>query len=488
MLYLYIFCGSSGNVGKTLFDKIWEAHAIRNLDDGSTLVYVDRVFLHERTGSVALTSLADAGREVRNPRHVFATMDHILDTFPGRGDDTLVPGGKAFIQTMRRAATASDITLFDIDDPRHGITHLISAEQGITLPGLVVACPDSHTCTLGALGAIGWGIGTSDCEHVLATETLRTTKPRQLRVCFNGSLGVGITAKDMILHLIARYSAAGAAGCAMEYAGPAISALGMDERFTLCNMAVEFSAFTGLIAPDRKTLDYVRGRTMAPSGVDYVSCEGEWLNLASDPDAHFDLEYSVDCEDIEPTVTWGTSPEHAIAINDVVPDPAATADADAGRNLKIALDYMGLTAGQPLRGTPIDAAFIGSCTNARLADLEAAARILDGRKIAPGVKAICTPGSQDVKRAAEQDGLDVIFRAAGFEWREPGCSLCFNAGGEGFKPGERVVSSTNRNFRGRQGPMARTHLASPAMVAAAAIAGAITDCRELAGADSGDPN
>jgi 3-isopropylmalate/(R)-2-methylmalate dehydratase large subunit len=405
-------------------------------------------------------------------------MDHILDTFPGRGDDTLVPGGKTYIQTMRKAALASDITLFDIDDRRHGITHLISAEQGITLPGLIVACPDSHTCTLGALGAIGWGIGTSDCEHVLATETLRTQKPRQLRVEFDGSLGAGVTAKDMILHVIARYTAAGAAGSAMEYTGQAVSELGMDERFTLCNMAVEFSAFTGLIAPDQKTIEYVRGRSMAPSAAEFAQCENEWLSMASDADAEFDLEYRVDCATIEPTVTWGTSPEHAIAINDVVPDPAAIDDSDAGRSMQLALDYMGLEAGQALRGTPIDAVFIGSCTNARLADLQAAARILDGRKVAPGVKAICTPGSQGVKRAAEAEGLDEVFRAAGFEWREPGCSLCFNAGGEGFDPGERIVSSTNRNFRGRQGPMARTHLASPAMVAAAAVAGSITDCRE----------
>lgn len=467
-------------MGTTLFDKIWNAHVVRTLDDGSSLVYVDRVFLHERTGSVALTSLDEQGRELRNPAHVFATMDHILDTFPGRGDKTLVPGGENYIRTMRRAAMSNGIRLFDIDDPRHGITHLISAEQGITLPGLVVACPDSHTCTLGALGAIGWGIGTSDCEHVLATETLRTAKPDQLRVWFDGRLGSGVTAKDMILHLIARYSAAGARGYAMEYAGPAIRDLDMDARFTLCNMAVEFSAFTGLIAPDRTTIDYVRGRPMAPDESAFADCEREWLQLQSDPDAHFDLEYRIDCTDIEPTVTWGTSPQHAVSIGGCVPDPESNTDADGRHNMQLALDYMGLVPGQSLQGLPIDAAFIGSCTNARLSDLRSAASILKGRKVARGITAICTPGSQAVKQAAEKEGLDRIFRSAGFEWREPGCSLCFNAGGEGFGPGDRVVSSTNRNFQGRQGPRARTHLASPAMVAAAAVAGVISDSREFA--------
>ncbi|MEO1247053.1 MAG: 3-isopropylmalate dehydratase large subunit [Pseudomonadota bacterium] len=463
----------------TLFDKIWNTHRVRDLADRSSLVYVDRVFLHERTGSVALTSLAELGRAVRNPRHVFATMDHILDTFPGRGDKTLVPGGEAFIRTMRRKALDTGITLFDINDARHGITHLISAEQGITLPGLVVACPDSHTCTLGALGAIGWGIGSSDCEHVLATETLRTTKPRQLRVWFDGSLGPGVTAKDMVLHLIARYGAAGARGYALEFAGPAVAALDMDARFTLCNMAVEFSAFTGLIAPDDKTLAYVQGRPYVPAGEDWERSVAEWKQLQSDEGARFDLEYRVDCGEIEPTVTWGTSPQHAVGVSQTVPLPAAAEDAEARDNMQLALDYMGLEAGQSLKGLPIDAAFIGSCTNARLDDLRAAAAILKNRKVAAGIRAICTPGSQAVKQAAEAEGLDRVFVAAGFEWREPGCSLCFNAGGEGFGPEERVMSSTNRNFRGRQGRRSRTHLASPAMVAAAAVMGRIADSRDM---------
>lgn len=466
-------------MGKTLFDKIWDSHIVRDLDDESALVYLDRVFLHERTGSIALTSLAEQGRSVQNAKHVFATMDHILNTLPGRGDATLVPGGEAFIKTMRRAATEAGITLFDINDNRHGITHLISAEQAITLPGLIVACPDSHTCTLGALGAIGWGIGTSDCEHAIATETLRATKPRQLRVRFEGQLGNGVTAKDMILHLIARYTASGAEGHAMEYSGPAVDALGMAGRLTLCNMAVEFSAFTGIIAPDKKTLAYLKGRPYAPMGAHWDACVTEWLALRSDADAHFDKQITIDCGDIAPTITWGTSPQHAIAIDANVPTLESAEDPEARADLVRAMAYMGLSPGQSLIGLPIDGAFIGSCTNGRLADLRAAARVLDGRKVAPGVRAICTPGSQQIKQAAEAEGLDRIIVDAGFEWREPGCSLCFNAGGEGFGPEERVVTSTNRNFRGRQGRKTRSHLASPACVAAAAVTGRISDVREF---------
>ncbi len=465
---------------QTLFDKIWDAHRVRDLDDGSSLIYVDRVFIHERTGSIALTSLREQGRSVRNPSQVFATMDHIVDTLPGRGDETLVPGGTVFIQTMRAEANEAGLTLFDIHDERHGITHIISAEQGIALPGLITACPDSHTCTLGALGAIGWGIGTSDCEHVLATETLRAARPKQMRVRFDGELGRGVTAKDMILHLIAKYSASGAEGHAVEFCGSAIDALDMEARFSLCNMAVEFSAFTGIIAPDQKTLDYVRGRAYAPDIDQWEDAVAAWKNLYSDDDAVFDKTLVIDSAQIEPTITWGTSPQHAIPVTHQVPDPAAEDDHEARRQMHSAMDYMGVEPGQQLVGLPINGAFIGSCTNARLSDLRAAAQILDGQQVAEGVRAICTPGSQLIKRAAEQEGLDKIFTRAGFEWREPGCSLCFNAGGESFAPKERVVTSTNRNFRGRQGRKARSHLASPASVAASAIAGCIADVREVA--------
>ena len=463
---------------KTLFDKIWDAHVVHTLDDGSSLVYVDRLFLHERTGSVALKNMQADDRQVANPAQVFATMDHIVDTFPGRGDKTLVPGGETFIQTMRAAATDAGIQLFDISDPRHGISHLISAEQGIALPGLIVACPDSHTCTLGALGAIGWGIGSSDCEHALVTQTLRGARPKQMRVTFDGVTGTGVTAKDMVLHLIGQYGAAGGRGHAIEFAGDAVSALPVESRFTLCNMAVEFSAFTGLIAPDEAVIDYLSGRPYAPTGDALQQALAAWQSLESDAGAAFDTEIRVAMADVAPTVTWGTSPQHAVAVNGRLPRPA-DASTDAERDaLRAALDYMGLEGGQQLAGTKIDAAFIGSCTNARLSDLQAAADVLRGRKVATDIRAICTPGSAAVKSAAEAEGLDRVFTDAGFEWREPGCSLCFHAGGEGFAPGDRVVTSTNRNFRGRQGPGVRSHLASPASVAAAAIAGKIVDVRE----------
>ena len=468
-------------MGQTLFNKIWNTHLVQELDDGSNLVYLDRVFIHERTGSVSLTSLKKQQRQVRNPAHVFATMDHIIDTLPGRGDATQMPGGEAFIKTMRAEALDAGLTLFDINDPRHGITHIISAEQGITLPGYVAACPDSHTCTLGALGAIGWGIGSSDCEHALATETLRSARPKQLRVVFDGELGNGVTAKDMILHLIAAYTAFGADGYAMEYAGPVVEALDMEARFTLCNMAVEFSAFTGIVAPDQKTLDYVKGRPYAPTGADWdrfvASCE----NLRSDDDAEFDREIVIDAANIAPTITWGTSPQHAIPVNGALPELESASDDEDRAQMQSAMQYMGVEPGQQLIGLPIDGAFIGSCTNARLSDLRAAANILDGQKVADGIRAICTPGSQPIKLAAEEEGIDKIFLDAGFEWREPGCSLCFNAGGESFGPEERVVTSTNRNFRGRQGRKTRSHLASPASVAASAIAGRIADVREVSG-------
>ncbi len=466
-------------MAQTLFDKIWDQHVVSHLDDGSSLVYVDRIFLHERTGGVALTSLAEAGRKVRNPAQVFATMDHILDTYPGRGDATEVPGGEAFVKTMRKTATDAGITLFDIHDPRHGITHLISAEQAITLPGLVVVCPDSHTCTLGALGAIGWGIGTSNCEHALATETLRARKPKQMRVQFNGQLANGVTAKDMILHLIGKYTASGAAAHAVEFSGDAIKNLDMASRFTLCNMAVEFSAFTGLVAPDEKTYAYLKDRPYAPKDTEWEAARSAWDQLKTDSDASFDKVIEIDCTEIAPTITWGISPQHAVAINGSVPDLNHASNEEDRAELLQAMDYMGLESGQELQGLTIDGAFIGSCTNARLSDLESAAAVLKGRKVADGVRAICTPASQPIKQAAEAAGIDQIFLDAGFEWREPGCSLCFNAGGEGFLPRQRVISSTNRNFRGRQGRQVRSHLASPASVAAAAVAGAIADVRDL---------
>ncbi len=463
----------------TLFEKIWQDHLIADLGDGSSLLHIDRVFLHERTGSIALRGMTEKRRQVRNPGHVFCTMDHIIDTFPGRGDKTTMPGGRQFITRTRRETKRAGITLFDINDPRQGISHVISAEQGIALPGLTVVCPDSHTCTLGALGAMAWGVGSTDCEHALATETLRIVKPGQMGVYLQGELAAGVTAKDVILHLIGKYSASGGSGFAIEFHGPGIRKLPLEARMTICNMAVEFSAFTGLIAPDEATLEYIAGRPYAPAGEDREAALAYWGKLHTDVGATFDKELYLDLSQIDPSVTWGTSPQHVIGVSGVIPDPGQELNATARQGMQRALDYMGLNAGVAIASVPLDAAFIGSCTNSRLSDLRAAAGILKGNRIAKGIKAICVPGSGQVKQAAEQEGLHEIFLDSGFEWREAGCSMCFYAGGEGFSAGERVITSTNRNFEGRQGPGVRSHLASPVTVAASALSGHITDVRTL---------
>jgi 3-isopropylmalate/(R)-2-methylmalate dehydratase large subunit len=422
------------------------------------------VFLHERTGAAALNSLAAAGRPVADPTRVFAVMDHIVDTRPGRRDATLMPGGQGFISETRAAARAAGITLFDVNDPDQGITHVISPELGIVLPGCTLIAPDSHTCTQGAFGALAWGIGSSEAEHAMATGTLRVTRPRTMRVTYSGRLAPGVTAKDMILALLAQEGAGGGAGHVVEFAGEAVRALDMEGRMTLCNMATEFAAFSGLIAPDQVTFDYLRGRRYAPDPLP------DWSDLHSDEGAAFDREILLDAAAIEPMVSWGTSPGQSVGVSQAVP-----ADADPR-----ALAYIGLAPDQPIAGVPVDAAFIGSCTNSRLSDLRRAAALLQGRRKADGVHALVVPGSSAVKRAAEAEGLDRIFTEAGFEWRESGCSLCFYAGGEGFAPGSRVISSTNRNFEGRQGPGIRTHIASPELVAASAIAGRIADPRAIA--------
>lgn len=466
-------------MGRTLIQKLWDAHTVADLGDDATLLYMDRVFLHERTGSVSLKGLESAGRQVRNPEQVFCTMDHIVDTLPGRGDDTIMPSGKNFITTTRDAAKAAGITLFDIGDDRQGIVHVVSAEQGITLPGLTQVCPDSHTCTLGALGALAWGIGSTEGEHALATKTLAVNKPKSMRVTYNGALEFGVTAKDMILHLIGEYTASGGVGHAIEFAGDAIRALPQENRFTVCNMAVEFAAFTGIIAPDDTTISYVEGRPYAPTGQTWDKAVEHWRTLKADDDAEYNKEITIDCADIVPKVTWGTSPGHGTRIDGVVPDPSEAPDANSRTSWQRALEYMDLTPGTPIEGLPIDAAFIGSCTNSRLSDLREVAKVVRGRRVADGVKAIVVPGSSQVKLAAEAEGIDKVLKAAGFEWRESGCSMCFFAGGESFGERERVISSTNRNFENRQGPRTRTHLASPTSVAASALAGAIADVRKL---------
>ncbi|QIG53568.1 3-isopropylmalate dehydratase large subunit [Altererythrobacter sp. BO-6] len=450
----------------TLFDKIWQAHHVGDTAAGAALIAIDRVFLHERTGAAALKRMAEMGREVLDPARVFAVMDHIVDTRPGRGDGTLMQGGEGFITETRAACRAAGITLFDVNDPNQGIVHVISPEQGIVLPGVTLVAPDSHTCTQGAFGALAWGIGSSEAEHAMATGTLRLAKPKTMRVTFDGQLAQGVTPKDMALTLIATHGAGGGAGHVVEFAGEAVRALDMEGRMTLCNMATEFSAMAGIIAPDTKTFEYLAGRPYAPDDFDDLY----WQSLTSDEGATFDREIAINAGSIAPMVSWGTSPEQAIPVDGIVPQGPERAH-----------EYIGLAAGSALAGTPIDAAFIGSCTNSRISDLRRAAAILRGRQIAPSIrKALVVPGSMAVKRQAEAEGLDKIFEAAGFEWRMSGCSLCFYAGGEGFPEGSRVISSTNRNFEGRQGPGIRTHIASPETVAASAIAGAIADPREFA--------
>ena len=462
----------------TLFEKIWNAHLIAETPGGGLLL-LDRIFLHERTGGVALQSLQESGHRVANPMHVFATMDHVIDTRPGsRSPGATGRSGNPFIEVTRREAHAAGIHLFDTADPRQGIVHVIGPELGIVLPGLTLVCPDSHTGTQGAIGALAWGIGSSDAEHALATQTLRIPRPKTMRVSIRGALQAGVTAKDLALHLISRHGASGARGFVVEFDGPAVRSLDLEARMTLCNMATELSAFAAIIAPDEQTFAYLRGRPFAPPGERFERAVRQWAQLQSDPDARFDLEIHLDASEVRPMITWGTNPQDALPIDGSVPDHPAVSGRLSRQAYERVLSYMGLEPGRPLAGLPIDGAFIGACTNSRLSDLRRAAALLKGRRVAPGVRAICVPGSTQVKRLAEAEGLASVFESAGFEWRESGCSMCFFAGGESFAPGQRVVSSTNRNFEGRQGPQTRTHLASPETVAASAIAGRIADPRD----------
>lgn len=455
----------------TIFDKLWDTHRVKTLDDGEDLIAIDRVFLHERTGSVALESIVASGRRPRAPETVFATMDHIVSNAADRGkDDARTPGGNVFITATREAAKTTGINLIDVLDADQGIVHVISPELGIAQPGLTLVCPDSHTCSQGALGALAWGIGSTDAEHAIVTGTMRMKKPPQMRITVHGQLANGVTSKDLALHIIAKYGAAGAKRCAVEYAGAAVRAMSIEERLTLCNMAVEFAAFTAIIAPDEITFIYLSGRRYAPKDEMFERAKSYWATLQTHADAVFDYDYSFNAAEVSPTVTWGTTPSQAVPINAHVPN-----DADPK-----ALAYMGLSEGDKLSTIAIGGAFIGSCTNARLSDLRAAAAVLKGKKVAHGVSAICVPGSMAVRRQAEAEGLHEVFRDAGFEWGAAGCAFCFYAGGDTFAPGTRVISSTNRNFEGRQGPGVRTHLASPAVVAASAIAGRITAPKTIA--------
>jgi 3-isopropylmalate/(R)-2-methylmalate dehydratase large subunit len=463
----------------TLFEKIWRGHRVAALSETTDLIAIDRILLHERTGGIALRGLAERGRAVFDPAMAFATMDHVVDTRPGRTDQTVMPGGKAFITATRDAAAASGIRLFDLGDPAQGIVHVISPELGIVGPGLTLVCPDSHTGTQGAVAALAWGIGSTEAEHALATGTLRVRRPRTMRITVEGRLGPGVTAKDLALAVIARFGAGGASGHAVEFAGEAVGALDVEGRLTLCNMATELSAFSAIIAPDEAVFDYLRGRPFAPAGALWDEALASWRNLVSDSGAVFDADHRFDATAVAPMVTWGTSPQQAIPVDGDVPTLSASPH-DTAESHARALAYMDLTAGAPIARLPIGAAFIGSCTNSRIGDLRRAAGVLAGRHVAVGVTAICVPGSTEVKRQAEAEGLDAVFRAAGFEWRESGCSMCFYSGGESFGQRQRVISSTNRNFESRQGPHTRSHLASPETVAASAVAGHIADPRALA--------
>jgi 3-isopropylmalate/(R)-2-methylmalate dehydratase large subunit len=465
--------------GRALFDKLWDAHVIRELGDGWALLHIDRHLLHDLSGPPALSDVRTRGMALHDPELVFATPDHAVSSQPGRVATTFPLGGRLHA-SLKQLTGEMGVQWFDLGEPGQGIVHVMGPEMGIVLPGLTVICGDSHTCTNGGLGAMAFGVGSSESTHALTTQTLRQQKPRRMRIRCEGRLAAGVTAKDLALHLIGRLGAAAGVGYAIEFAGPAVEALDVEGRLTLCNLSVELGARFGMVAPDQITIDWLRGRPYAPKDDAFEAAAAYWRTLASDADAAFDREEVIDAGAVAPTITWGTSPEHAIAIDATVPDPAQAATATDHEAWGAALDYMGLRANEPIAGTAVDWVFIGSCANSRLADLRAAADVARGRRVAEGVRAWVVPGSENVKRAAEAEGLHELFVAAGFEWREPGCSMCVAANGEQVPPQQRSVSTSNRNFVGRQGPGARTHLASPAMAAAAAVTGRITDVRRLA--------
>ena len=465
----------------TLYDKIIDRHTISSLSGskgpGETLLlYVDRTVLNEYTSPQAFSGLRDAGRKLWRPQAALGVVDHVNSTAPARGPRSEDSNAQRQIEYFARNGRDFGIEMYDILHPRQGIEHVVLPDLGWVLPGLVIAAGDSHTTTYGAFGTVGFGIGTSDIEHLLATQTLVYRRLKTMRITIDGALSTGVTAKDAIMAVIRLIGADGAAGHAVEFAGEAVGAMGVEARMTMCNMAVECGARVALIAPDEKVSDYISGRPRTPPAALMEQACRAWAELASDPDALFDREVRLDAEDIPPMVSWGTSPDQASAIDDRVPDPA-TLSADRRQAVERAIAYMGLEPQMRLQDVPIDRAFIGSCTNARLTDLRDAARILKGRKVAPGVRAMVSPGSSTVRRDAEAEGIDRIFIEAGFEWRQSGCSMCLAMNDDVLAPGERCASSTNRNFEGRQGVGGRTHLMSPAMVAAAAVAGRLADVR-----------
>jgi 3-isopropylmalate/(R)-2-methylmalate dehydratase large subunit len=460
---------------QTIIDKLWAAHEIVKREDGESLLWVDRHYVHE--GSFhAFGRLAERGVKVSEPDLTFGVADHYVPT-RGSRQNIANPELARMVRQVEENTAGHGVKLFGIGDPRQGIVHVVGPEQGLTLPGLLIVCGDSHTSTHGALGAYAFGIGASEVAHVLMTQTIWQKKPKRMRVTVDGTAAPGISGKDIILSIIAKIGADGATGCALEFAGSAIRALSVEGRLTLCNMSIEAGARCGMIAPDETTFAYLRGRPYAPKGAAFEQAVETWSRLGSDKDAAFDRDVDLAALSIAPTVTWGTSPEDALPIDASVPDPARETDAERASYLRGALEYMGITAGGRLTDIAVDRVFIGSCTNARIEDLRAAAAVLSGRT--SKVPGLVSAGSTLVKHQAEQEGLDRIFRDAGLEWGESGCSMCVGINGDLVAPGERCASTTNRNFRGRQGPGARTHLMSPAMVAAAAVHGHLADVRPL---------
>ena len=465
-------------MSKTLYDKIWENHLVYEQNDGTSLIYVDRHLIHEVTSPQAFEGLRLQKRKVRKPDLTLAVPDHNVQTTDrtkGIDDEE----SRIQVETLRKNCKEFGVELFDVNDKRQGIVHIIGPEQGFTQPGTVIVCGDSHTATHGAFGALAFGIGTSEVEHVLATQTLIQKKSKNLRINVDGKLAKGVTAKDVILKIIGTIGTAGGTGYVVEFTGSVIKNLSMEERMTVCNMTIEAGARAGLIAPDEKTFDYLKGKPMSPKGDNWFKALEFWKTLHSDQDCKFDKEINIEGKEIEPLVTWGTSPQDVTPINGIVPDPEQETNQDRKMAMKRSLEYMGLKANTKITDIKIDKIFIGSCTNGRIEDLRLAADLLKGKKIASNVSAMVVPGSGLVKEQAEREGLDKIFKEAGFEWREPGCSMCLGMNPDQLKPRERCASTSNRNFEGRQGRGGRTHLVSPGMAVAAAIKGYLTDVREI---------
>jgi 3-isopropylmalate/(R)-2-methylmalate dehydratase large subunit len=462
---------------RTLFDKIWDFHLVGQRSDGRDLIYIDRHVLHELHAHHAFTHMEKEHRAVHRPDLTFAVQDHTVATKPGRNDETN-PSGTAFLKSMRDGTRRNGIRLFDIDDPQQGISHVVAPEVGMVLPGATHAVPDSHASTVGGVGAMAFGCGASEMTHILITQVMALKRPKRMRARLDGNLPAHVSAKDVALRLIAELGVAGARGHVVEYAGTAISAMPIEQRMTLCNLNIEMGGRSGFVAPDDKTFAWLHDRPYAPKDAMWDRALAHWRTSVTDPEAEFDREVTLDCSTLEPQITWGTDPSQVVGISARVPEPNAI-DPSRRAAAESAFAYMGLQPGTLLNGLPINRVFIGSCTNSRLPDLEAAAAVVRGRRVAEGVAAMVVPGSTSVKREAEAAGLDRVFRDAGFFWGESGCSMCAGGNGDRGAPGERCVSTTNRNFENRQGPKVRTHLASPATAAASAIAGRITDVRQL---------